>query len=73
MLMKKTRLILMLLGCIAALPLPAQEQSSWFRKAIARLVAPPSKLDTAAVYQHRPHWSVLLRYPSAYAIYPDAG
>lgn len=60
MLMKKTRLILMLLGCIAALPLPAQEQSSWFRKAIARLVAPPSKLDTAAVYQHRPHWSVAL-------------
>ena len=46
-----------LLAAAAALPLPAQESSSWFRRTVNRLAAPPSRLDTAAVLRLRPRWN----------------
>ena len=60
--MRNLRSILILSLClVAALPLPAQEKRpSWFRRTVNRLAAPPSRLDTTAVYVLRPRWNVAL-------------
>ena len=59
--MKTTnRILLVLFFVVVALPLPAQESSSWVRRTLGRLIAPVSKLDTTAVYVLPPRWNAAL-------------
>ncbi len=52
--------LILLLCCGILVPCSGQEQPGFFKRVLSRILAPSPKLDSAYIYQPRPHWNVSL-------------
>jgi hypothetical protein len=52
--------LILLLCCGILVPCTGQEKPGFIKRIVDRILAPSPKLDSAYIYQPRPHWNVSL-------------